>query len=66
MEHLNRRLKTMIRAMGGNVSPSRIQRAGTSLAVVHGVSQRFEEQTARQIHSDRHLYPSFGKDFRTI
>ena len=63
MEHLNRRLKT---SMGSNVIPSRIQRAGESLAPVHRVCEAFEKQTANQVHTDKHLYPSFGKDFLKI
>ena len=37
MEHLNRRLKTMIRGMGSNISPSRIQKASTFLATVQSM-----------------------------
>lgn len=66
MEHLNRRLKTIIRSMGSNVTPSRIQRAGESLAPVHRVCEAFEKQTANQVHTDKHPYPSFGKDFLKV
>ena len=66
MEHLNRRLKNVIRGMGANISPSRVQKAGKSIASVQRVCQTFEKQTARQIHSDKHPYPNFGKDFHTI
>ena len=66
MEHLNRRLKTVIRNMRANVKPARIVKAGKSLASVHHVCQEFEEQTTRQRHSDHHSYPSFGKNFDTV
>lgn len=46
MEHLNRRLKTVIRGMGSNISPSRIQRAGESIAAVHRLCQAL--RTRRQ------------------
>ena len=44
MEHLNRRLKTIIRGMGSNISPSRIQRASRSLAAVQRVCDTFERK----------------------
>ena len=65
MEHLNRRLKTVIRSMRANVNPSSIQKAGKSIASVYRVCQQFELQTSSQVHSDHHPYPSFGKDFDT-
>lgn len=66
MEHLNRRLKTIIRGMGSNISPSRIQKASRSLAAVQRVCDTFERETVKSMHSDHHPYPSFGKDFRTV
>ena len=51
MEHLNRRLNTVIRGMGSNISPSRVQRAGESIAAVHRLCQAFENQTAKHIHT---------------
>ena len=66
MEHLNRRLKTMIRHMGANVKPKSIIRAGKAIHVVHRLCKKFEEQTVSRGHSDRHKVPSFGQDFHTI
>ena len=66
MEHLNRRLKTVIRTMGANISASRIERAGRAIHQVHKVCEVFESQTARRLTSDKHPYPSFGKDFSTV
>ena len=63
MEHLNRRLKTVIRNMGANKSSSSIKRA---IGAVHHVCAEFEAQTANQIHSDHHPIPSFGDGFSTI
>ncbi len=66
MEHLNRRLKMVIRGMGANKSSKAFERAGKSIAPVHRVCQSFERQTASRYHSDNHPYPSFGKDFTTV
>ena len=66
MEHLNRRLKQVIRGMGANISAARVKSAGKAIASVQSVCQIFEKQTSVQIHSDHHPYPSFGKDFHTI
>lgn len=51
MEHLNRRLKTILRSMGANAS---IVKAGKALAPVQHVCQVFEQQTSSGIHSDSH------------
>ena len=66
MEHLNRRLKTVIHSMGANVNPTSIQKAGKAIASVQHVCQQFELQTSSYRRSDRHPFPSFGKDFDTI
>ena len=66
MEHLNRRLKAVIRTMGANVSAARIERAGRAIHQVHKVCEVFESQTARRSTSDKHPYPAFGKDFHTV
>lgn len=63
MEHLNRRLKSVMRGMGSNITPHSITRA---IASVHHVCQAFERQTASSQHSDHHTIPEFGKDFDTI
>ena len=66
MEHLNRQLKSIIRGMGGNVTPARIQKAAKSIAVVHRVCAVFELETVGHRHSDRHPYPTFEKDMAVI
>jgi len=45
MEHLNRRLKTVIRNMRANVNPTTIQKAGKAIESVQRVCQQFELQT---------------------
>ena len=66
MEHLNRRLKTAIRSMGANVKPTTIVKNGRALASIHHVCQVFEEETTGHSHSNRHRFPSFGKDFYRV
>ncbi len=66
MEHFNRRLKTVIRSMGANVSPKRVEGAGKAIHQVQKVCQVFEKHIARRVRSDTHPYPSFGKDFSTL
>ena len=57
MEHLNRRLKTVIRAMKANVNSTTIEKAGKAIASVHHVCQQFEQQMSKHVHSDHHPYP---------
>ena len=66
MEHLNRRLKSVVRGMGANINPKAIQKAGRSISSVQRVCEVFERQTASSQHSDHHPIPAFGKDFETV
>lgn len=66
MEHLNRRLKTVLRYLGANINPSSVQKAGKSIGAVHHVCQIFEKQTSSCQSSDHHSFPAFGKDYYTI
>lgn len=66
MEHLNHRLKSIIRGMGGNLTPERIQHASRSIATVQRVCQEFERQTSGRVHSDHHPYPTFSKDTSSV
>ena len=61
MEHLNRRLKSVIRGMGGNVNAAAIQ-AGKAIAVVQHVCQLFEKHP----QSNHYTIPSFGDDFTKV
>ena len=62
LEHLNRRLKTIIRNMGSNVTKSSFQQAAASINVVNHISQKFEEEIQSKPNSNLHPYPSFEKD----
>ena len=61
MEHLNRRLKTVLRNLGSNVNPTSISRAGKSLEVVHHVCEIFEEETSGISTTEYHPYPDFER-----
>lgn len=63
MEHLNRRLKTVIRSMGANISPSAIVKAGKAIAPVQHICQEFEQQTTSNKCSGHHAVSKFGRDF---
>ena len=66
MEHLNRRLKTVLRNLGSNVNPTSISRAGKSLEVVHHVCEIFEEETSGISTTEYHPYPDFEKDLEKV
>ena len=46
MEHLNRRLKIVIKNLGINVNPKLIQKAGETIGVVQHICKIFEGQTS--------------------
>ena len=58
MEHLNHRLKTILRGMGANITPSRIKKAGESLEPVHRICEIFERQNSFN-YSRCHLEKTF-------
>ena len=71
IEHLNRRLKTVLRSMGANVTSDAVVRAGTSLRTVNNICLQLEEETCsfhavNSAHGSIHNVPSFGKDFETL
>ena len=66
MEHLNRRLKGVIRSMGGNVKPEVIKRAGKAIGPLDHICKVFESQTTNTQISDKHTMPSFGKDLTAV
>ena len=66
MEHLNRRIMTVIQNLGSNINPVSITRAGKSLAAVHHVCETFEQETKGNAITDYHPYPDFGKDLQKV
>ena len=66
MEHLNRRLKTMLKNMGANINPNSVVRAGKCVGVINKVCLNFECETAGSSTSDCHPYPTFEKDLAEV
>ena len=67
MEHLNRRLKMMIRNLGANLSPTTVKRASKALSVVDGVRLRFlKDQNCKARNKDYHTKKSIQKDLSMI
>ena len=62
MEHLNRRLKEMMKYLGSNIQPHTIKRAGESIGLIHHICW-FETKTGIKEDSDN---PSFTKDLNLI
>ena len=61
MDHLNWRLKSVIRGMGANVNAAAIESAGKSITVVDHVCQLFQQHS----QSGHHPIPPFG-DFNKV
>ena len=66
IEHLNRRLKGVIRHMGSNIQPPSLVRAAKSIGVVNNVCSVFEREIGGKLDSARHSYPSSKNDFQRI
>lgn len=66
MEHLNRRIKGILRNLGSNVNPASIARAGKSLKTIHRVCEQFECQTSKVAVKDYHPYPKFEQDLQKV
>ena len=66
MEHLNRRLKMVLKTQGTNIRPESVEKAGQCLGIVQHVCEMFEKQTSQYPTSQHHPYPSFNKDLNTV
>jgi len=66
MEHLNRRLKGMMRGLGSNITPQSIQRASKALGVIESVCTNFENTTNIAATKDYHSMPSFERDLQKL
>ncbi|SMN01269.1 hypothetical protein SPONN_2354 [uncultured Candidatus Thioglobus sp.] len=66
MEHLNRRLKSIIANVGANKSDKTIVKAAKTLRAVHKVCEIFHNETAKSTTSDKHPYPAFDKDLKKV
>ena len=62
LEHLNHRLKGMIRGLHSNVTPKALRRAAQSVGIVHQVCGNITSQTGLYQESGRHTRPAFHKE----
>lgn len=66
LEHLNRRLKTLIRNLGSNITGKTVVRASKSIGVIHHICELFEHETNVKRQHDKHPIPKYGKDFEMV
>jgi len=66
LEHLNRRLKGMLRGLGSNISPKSVQRAAKMLGPIETVCTNFENVSNIVPPKDYHSMPSFDKDLQKL
>jgi len=66
MEHLNRRLKSMIANLGSNTKPNNIKSAGMSLGIIAKVCSTFEQEAEVHENKEFHTFPKFTKDLNCI
>ena len=62
LEHLNRRIKDMLRGLHSNVTPKALNRAAQSVGVVHQVCDNLSTETNLHKESGRHIRASFNKE----
>ena len=66
IEHLNRRLKGMMRGLGSNITPESIQQASKSLGIIEAVCSNFEEVSNIIPNKDYHSMPSFDSNLQKL
>ena len=66
MEHLNRRLKGMMRGLGSNITPQCVERASKALGIVEEVCTNFEKSSNINPTKDYHSVPSFERDLQRL
>ena len=62
MEHLNRRLKGVIRNLGANQTKKAINRASKCIGVVDNICQATDSELSNKYESGHHPVPKYGKD----
>ena len=62
LEHLNHRLKDMIRGLHSNVIPKALVRASRSVGIVHQVCDKLSTETGLHKKTGCHTRPSFTKE----
>ena len=66
IEHLNRRLKGMMRNLGSNITPESVQRISKALGTIETVCSNFEQVTNISASKDYHSMPSFELDLHKL
>ena len=66
IEHLNRRLKGIIKNMGSNIQPPSLVRAARSVGVVHNICSILEMEIRGKKESIKHAVPSASKDMKLL
>ena len=66
IEHLNRRLKGMMRNLGSNITPESVQRVSKVLGTIETVCSNFEQVTNISASKDYHSMPSFELDLHKL
>lgn len=66
MEHLNRRLKGVIRNIGANVTKSSLTRASRSVNIIEQVCQTLLAEVGHKQDSNYHCVPRFEQDLTTV
>lgn len=66
LEHLNKRLKTVLRNLQSNIQTGSIMRASKSIGILNSVCEKFELETAKKNQTGHHTVPSMKKDLKLI
>ena len=66
MEHIIRRIKTVLHNMGSNITNTTIDQAAKSIRTINHICEVFEQEMSSKSISGRHNYPTFQKDFEIV
>lgn len=66
IEHLNCRLKGIIKNMGSNIQPPSLVRAARSVGVVHNICSILQMEIRGKKESIKHAFPSASKDMKLL
>ena len=65
LEHLNRRLKIMMRNLGSNITPATVSRSAKTLGIIEQVCSQFSQEIGVET-KDFHTIPSIEKDLSRL
>ena len=66
LEHLNRRLKAILRNLQSNIKTKIICRTSQSVGFVQKICSQFDNETSNNKISNKHPVPAIAKDVRII